>query len=97
MTKTRFELVSPVITIRSRSESRDEGYKDRRAVVVQVGPGLRVSFYESTGTGTPGRVEAGEWTPFNGISRRMGGWFIKAHGKKAQGVLAEVSQWLSNL
>lgn len=84
--------VAPTICIRNRS--RDGRPEDRLATVMSVG-GRHVAFYRSTGTGTPGLVKAGEWAPFNGISRRGGGWFVKAPGKVPTGDLKSAASRLS--
>ncbi len=93
--KASFSLASPVFVIRTMSKSK--GFKDRKAVVVRLTSEMNIAFYQSTGTGTPGLVEEGEWTPFNGISRMYGGWFTKTKKKKAEGIQAEASAWLARL
>jgi hypothetical protein len=90
-----FALASTPFLIRHYSRSTPGKVEDRLAVVVEV-DGRNIAFYRSTGTGTPSRVKRGTWVPFNGISRRGGGWFIKMPGKVPTGNLAEASRWLNS-
>jgi hypothetical protein len=85
--------VSKPFLIRHRSKSTPGKIYNRLAVVVKVGR-KNVAFYQSTGTGTPGKVAKNEWVPFNGISRQGGGWFIKVPGKIPTGELEQTASWL---
>lgn len=89
--RQRFHIVSKTFLIRHRSRSTPGKVTDRLAVVVRA-KGRNIAFYQSTGTG--GGSSKGDWVPFNGISRRGGGWFIKIPGKVPTGELARIASQL---
>jgi hypothetical protein len=73
---------------------RGRGVVDTRLGVVVAAGKQHIAFYQSTGTGTPGMVESGEWVPFGGV---IPGWIIKAKAAKIPpGKMKGISRWLAS-